>query len=190
MEAIIAAALGVLFTVITFAVVFWIAWIFCWFMFGHHHATKAAIGVTALFTIVSFWSAWRRVDPNAALSPMTDADAAREQLAGAVTLAFGMPILTRRGAAGAAMLFIGGPVNLFEALDLWLHRLPNGSALLDRAANLYHRTAKGVPMAQIDDLEAAMLLKRLGLIKVGNNNAVELMVVRTIKELAASRSGN
>lgn len=184
-EAAIAGAMGLLFTVITFAGVFWISWIFCFFTFSYTYATRVALGVTALFAIVSFWSAWRRVDPNEPLGPMTDADVAREDLAGAFTLASGVPILTRRGTAGAAMLLISGPANLFDAWELWRHRLPNNSILMDRAANLYDRAAKGVPVSQArDDADAVILLRRLQLIKLENQSSSEARIVRTRKELS------
>jgi hypothetical protein len=73
LDACVTAALGVLFSLLTFGFVFWVAWLAGW-MWGSRWRVglvpwQLAAIVTGIFALASTVSAWRRVDPFAKLQP-------------------------------------------------------------------------------------------------------------------------
>ena len=165
-EAAVEVVLGVLFAALTLAFVFWITW-----LFGGGLARMAGLAgwhlaliITGLFLIVTTVSAWRQVDPLAGVDPMT---AAEEMLTGASLASPEMLYFSPRHAtAGAAMLLLGGPANVFTAVGTWRHRLPGDTTVITDAATLLCRCGTGLAVERITTPRAAVLLARLALIKV------------------------
>ncbi len=163
LEATIEAALGVLFTALTSGVIFCIAWFVCASIAGRSlPASTVALGVTAIFVLVSVVSAWRHVDPFAGLKPMSNAE---HLLVAAGNMVDGYVHVNRHTVAGLATVLMGGPVNLVSALGSWLHRLPTDPALLDQAVEILSACHPEVDLKQAkSSMRAAVLLRRLNLI--------------------------
>jgi hypothetical protein len=162
-EIAIEAALGILFTVLTSVAVFAIAW-FVGFSIGgfRFSASTVALGVTAIYLLVSVISAWRNVDPFAGLAPMSDADRMAFAVSGMVS---GYVHFNRHSVAGLAAVLMGGPMNLVGALRNWLHRLPTDPRLIDQAAEILSACQPEVDLKKIRSSgAAAVLLRRLNLI--------------------------
>jgi hypothetical protein len=163
LEAAIEAGMGVLFTALTSAVVFCIAWFVCSSFGGFRFpAWTAALAVTAIYVLVSAISAWRQIDPFAGLTPMSDA----QHLAIAVSSVLdGYVHINRHTVAGLAAILMGGPLNLVSALRTWLHRLPTGPALIDQAVDILSSCRPDVDLKKSRlNARAAVLLRRLNLI--------------------------
>lgn len=194
LEAAIAATAGVIFSLITFGVLWWLMWIFCWFTIGRGSAVMVASVGTAIFVLVAVVSAWRRVDPLEHLSPMTGRQMLTQDAAGALTLATGVPIMTRHSTAGAGVVLIGGPANIFEALSLYRHRIRAGHRQIAQAAELVDRVSAGdVAIDQLDeaDSQALHILSRLKFIKVVQEPGASQPVLRsTQKWRDAARSSD
>src|SRR5437660_1188795 len=73
-EAALKASLGVLFTLVTYGVLFWMGWFVGVFIAGYLNLRPWQFGaiLAGLFLVVAAWSAWRRVDPLAGLEPLSD----------------------------------------------------------------------------------------------------------------------
>jgi hypothetical protein len=165
-EAITKAVLGVLFTLLTFAFVFWIAWFFGVLMAGllNLEAWRFGAVVTGVFLVVSIGSAWRRVDPLAGLEPLSE-----KQLFltfAAPALPGGIYFSPRHATAGAALVLLGGPANLFQALGVWAHRIRAEDSLVEDAARLLAASRPRFPTDQVRKPAAALLLRQLALIKI------------------------
>ncbi|VAX41818.1 hypothetical protein MNBD_PLANCTO02-158 [hydrothermal vent metagenome] len=123
-----------------------------------------AMIVVGLYFAVATWSAWRRVDPFRGVKKMTD----RQKL---LTMISQMTPHTlyfspKHASAAFASLLLGGPVNFFTAWGTWKNRYPTNAELIDDAAEMMKGTTKGLPIDQVTSVEAALLLRRLGLITV------------------------
>lgn len=165
-DAALKAGLGIVFSGLTFGVVFWFGWV-AGFFFGRYlnlHAWQLGAIVAGTFFVVAAWSAWRRVDPLAGLEPLTDG----QRLAALVGQASGAFVYfsPRHATAGAAIVLLGGPANVFEAFGLWAHRIRADAALFEQAARLLAMCQAELPAEEVRVLDAAFLLGRLALIKV------------------------
>jgi hypothetical protein len=92
----------------------------------------------------------------------------------------------RHATAGVAMLLIGGPANVFEALGVWGYRLQLDPSLIEEAAQLLEACARKCPIDQVRQPFAAALLKRLALIKIaGQEDSVALTVTEKGSDVLA-----
>ena len=160
------ALLGIAFSVITFGVLFWMGWVVGFFLAFHVnvYAWQFAAIVSGLFLVVAIWSAWRRVDPMAGLKPLTEAQMLLT-LISPVTPGV-MYFSPRHASAGLAVVLIGGPAGVFEAVGIWTHRLKAEASVIEQAARFLVACRAGLPVKQIEAPAAALLLRRLGLIRV------------------------
>jgi hypothetical protein len=165
-DAALKAGLGVAFSLLTFGVFFWFSWVIGFMVSAllSLYAWQFAAILTGLFFVVTVWSAWRRVDPLAELTPMTDEEWMLTMLSQA-TGAF-LYFSPRHATAGAALILLGGPVAVFESLGIWAHRLPADPSLIEEAAKLLVRCDKELSAEEVRVPAAAFLLRRLALIKV------------------------
>lgn len=165
-DAALKAALGIVFSFLTFGLVYWFGWfvgVFVARQVGLQAWQFGAI-MTGLFLIVATWSAWRRVDPLAGVPRMTD----RQWLLTVISQASPdiLYFSPRHASAGLAMLLLGGPAGIFQAIGIWAHRLPANDTRIAEAARLLAACEMACPIEQIRDPAAAFLLKRLALIKL------------------------
>ena len=72
----------------------------------------------------------------------------------------------RHAVAGFAVVLIGGPANLLEALGIWVSRLRADQPLIEEASSLLAACRADYPIERVREPAAALLLKRLALIKV------------------------
>jgi hypothetical protein len=165
-DAMLKALLGIGFGVVTFGVLFWMGWFVGIFVAHSVHLNAWQFGaiLTGLFFVVATWSAWRRVDPLAGLQPLTD----RQMLLTLIGQATGAFVYfsPRHATAGAAIVLLGGPASVFEALGIWAHRIRTDTAQLEQAARLLVLCQKELPADEVGAPAAAFLLRRLALIKV------------------------
>jgi len=157
--------MGVGFALLTYAAIFWLIVIFSFFSGGLCCMPTWLLAplVTLIFAVVSVISAWRRVDPLAALEPMSDA----EELVVVLSLATPnvMVVNPRRVVAGFAWLILGGPVSVFSAIESIQHRMPDDEALVRSAAEMLSGAERGMTVESVSDARAAVVLRRLALIK-------------------------
>jgi hypothetical protein len=164
-EALLKASLGVIFSLVTFGFVFWVGWV-AGFFFANYiglDAAQFALFLTLMFLIVATWSAWRRVDPLAGLEPLSEQQLFLMVAAPAIT--GGVYFSPRHATAGAALVMIGGPAAVFQALGVWTHRIRADEELIQDATRLLAACKRNCPANQVRKLAAALLLRQLALIK-------------------------
>ncbi len=165
-DAALKVSLGIVFTIVTYGVLFWMGWFVGFFVAGYLklHPWQFGAILAGLFFVVATWSAWRRVDPMAGLKPLSD----RQLLLTLISQASpGLLYFSPRHAtAGAAMILLGGPANVIEAFGIWAHRIRMGGSLLEDASRLLASCETEFPAGQVRELTAALLLRRLSLVKV------------------------
>jgi len=167
LEATIGGVLGIVYTVITFAVVFWLSWLLGLLLAGllrMRTATLIAAIMTGVYALTAFVAAWRRINPFADMERFTDAQWTRFtvlQFAG-----YGVVASPRRALAGAAALLIGGPAAILEAIGTWNHRLRAGSTVVVEAVTLLTSARDALDIDRVTSPAAGVLLQRLGLIRV------------------------
>jgi hypothetical protein len=182
-EGVAKALLGVGFTLLVFGMLFWFWWVVGFFMAGSVglEAGQFSTLVTGLFWIVAIGSAWQRVDPLAGLQPLSD----RQRMLTLISQA--SPHLLyfspRHATAGAALLLLGGPAKLLEAIGSWPYLLALSPSLVEKSACLLAACKANVPIDRVRDPHAALLLKRLALIKTV---PMEESVALTLTEKGAS----
>ena len=165
-DAALEAALGIGFSIGTFAFVFWISW-FAGVLVARYfnvYAWQFGTIVTGVFFVVATWSAWRRVDPLEGLKPMTD-----KQLLSMLVIetALGVNCFSpRHASAGLALVLLGGPAGVFKAIGIWAHRIRVDDATIENAANLLASCRTKLSANDVGDPFAAIVLRRLSLIKV------------------------
>jgi hypothetical protein len=183
-DAAIKAGLGVLFSLVTFGCVFWFSWVIGFAIAGYlgMRPWHLALGVTALFAMAATWSAWHRVNPLAGLQPLTDQELILTLISQAIPgVLYFSP---RHAVAGAALLLLGGPANVVSALGIWAHRLRADDRLLGEAASVLTLCGEGCPVKQLPHLHAALLLRRLALVKpMPNGNSTSLAVTEKGRKL-------
>lgn len=160
------ALLGALFSLLVFGFVFWISWLAGIFVGGALglRAWQLGLLVTGVFFVVALWSAWRHVDPLADLERLSDRDMLLTLISQATPgIVYFSP---RHALAGFAVVLLGGPANLVEALGIWAHRIRADEAMVDEAARCLALCEAGCPPERIREPAAALLLRRLALIKI------------------------
>lgn len=169
-DAALNGAFGVGFCAITFGMLYGFGWVLG-FMFARSvdlEAWQFGLLVSGLFFSVAVWSAWRRVDPLEGLRPLSD----QQRLLLLASQALGGPGFSpRHASAGLAVVLIGGPASLFSAVGIWAHRVRADEAAIKAAAQLLDACQVSQPIDSIRNAEAALLLKRLALIKVLPNES-------------------
>ena len=176
-DATLKASLGIAFSTLTFGFIFWIGWMagFCFFSWINLEPWQFAALVTGIFLGVAIWSAWVRVNPLADLAPLSDRDlflTLVSQAAGG--LGYFSP---RHASAGFAVILIGGPAGVFEALGIWAHRIRADAPLIEQASKILALCEAKLPAEKVRVPAAALLLRRLALIKVvPNDDSVALML--------------
>jgi hypothetical protein len=165
-EAMVKAILGAVFSLFTFGFMFWIGWFFSWGVATSLSLEPWQCGalLAGVFFVVAAWSAWRQVDPMAGLERMTD----RQWLLTQISLA--SPHLLyfspRHALAGSAVVLLGGPSSMFQAIGIWAHRLRADQSLIEDAALLLTECSEPYPVEEARSVTAALLLRRLSLITV------------------------
>jgi hypothetical protein len=165
LDACMKAGLGLLFSLLTFGFVFWGGWLaaFCFARSLGIAEWHIALLVTGLFFIVAAWSAWQRVDPLANVPRLTQQQWMLMIAGQAVGVHYFSP---RHALAGSAVVLLGGPANLFQALGIWQWRLNVDASLVEEASHLLVKCRESVSARHLRNPAAAMLLKRLRLIKL------------------------
>lgn len=182
MQAWVAAATGVLWSVVVYAFIL----VVCFFFFCLSAAPWYLVGtgIFAIFFAVSWWSCKRGDDPGESLTPVGDQDATGIALAYLVT---GLPMSPRHTVAGAADLLMYGPANMIEARSMLKNRLPTDASTLRSAAAVLGRLLEGraVMFEDIEPKAAAMVLVRVGLAKPDRSGSTLGLVV-TVKARESS----
>lgn len=191
LDALLKAGLGLVFSLFTFGIVFWFSWVLGFF-FGRQldlHPWQFAAIVTGLFFSVATWSAWRRVDPLAGLKPLSD----QQLLLTAISQATGSMVYfsPRHASAGLAIILLGGPANLFEAVGIWVHRIRADASLLEKAARLLSLCKTQISAKEVRDPAGAVLLRRLALIKAVPSGASAALALtdKGLALLSGSKDG-
>jgi hypothetical protein len=190
LEVLAKTALGLVFTLLTFGFIFWVAW-FAGFLLvsSLRHAWLFAAAVTGIFLVVAIVSAWRRVDPLTGLEPLTD----QQLLLTVMGQASGQFVYfsPRHASAGAALVLIGGPSSFLQALGAWTHRLRADESLMREAGSLLEGCLENCPIENVRKPAAAMLLKRLALIKTvrRGKSAVLALTEKGLKLLPRNKRG-
>lgn len=162
------SVLGLVFCVFTFGFVYVCAWFVGLSVarsFGLHAWQFAGL-ICGLFLLVACWSAWRHVDPMAGLPPRESEQ--QELLLTLISQAAGGGgyFNPRHAVAGLSVVLIGGPANLLEGLGIWVSRLRADQPLIEEASSLLAACRADYPIERVREPAAAILLKRLALIKV------------------------
>ena len=163
-EALAEGLLGLVFCLATFGGVFALTWMICIFVVPRNGlaAWQIALGVAALFAVVSLVSAWRNENVIAGLAAMTD----KQRLISTLTRAAGLGSANPEYAtAGIALLLVAGPQNLVRALGTWKHRFPEGSAVSTRAAEVLAACQQELAIDRLPDLKSCVILRRLLLVR-------------------------
>jgi len=190
LESSVEIGLGVVYALLTWAVIFWLTWIasFCVFRGWGLGPGTTALLVTLLFAGASTFEAWRRVDPLADLEPMDETEEF------VMVLSFATPSVVvvnpRRAVAGFAWLILGGPVNVFSGIEALRHRLPTDERTIQAAAGLLEGAERGVAVESISEPLAAIVLRRLLLIRheQGRGKGV-IVLTEKGRSLLRARSG-
>jgi hypothetical protein len=165
-DATLKALTGVLFSCVTFGLVYWAGWFFGFFIARYLNLSAWQFGVVlaGLFLVVATWSAWRRVDPMAGLQRLSDRQLLLTLLSPASPgIAYFSP---RHASAGVALILIGGPANVIQAYGIWAHRIRVEGSIIDDAVRVLAACQSGLPAEQVREPTAALLLRRLALIKI------------------------
>lgn len=176
-DAVIKLGTGIVFSLLTFGFIFWVGWFLGIFFAYHLELSAVTFGliVTAIFFVVALWSAWRNVNPLADLQPLTD----RQMLMTMLSLA--SPNLLyfspEHASAGFAMVLIGGPANILSAFGIWAHRLKADTNIIAEGAGMLDACADGCPPERVRSLDAAVLLRRLSLIKMAVGKTGDVIVL-------------
>jgi len=159
-EALVDVSTGFLYCLFSFGLLYFLTWYygsFAWRIWW------IAPVITSTFFLVACWSAWRQVNPLEGLRQLTDTEMLLTELSLATpNLLFFSP---RHAVSGSAVLIIGGPANLLNAIGSILHRLPSSSSTRRDAATLLSLAAQGCVVNTITDPQPVVLLYRLALIK-------------------------
>jgi hypothetical protein len=187
-DATIKVLLGVLFSLLVFGFVFWGTWLVGFFVGSSWNIRPWQLGllVASLFFVVALWSAWRHVNPLAGLKPLSD-----EQLLLTIVSQATADVVyfsPRHALAGAALLLIGGPANIVEAVGIWAYRIRADGPLVDEAARLLTLCEGGCPPERVREPAAALILRRLALIKVVPSGD-DVVLTLTEKGLTALTGG-
>lgn len=164
-EAILKLLIGLVFTAMTFVMVFGFLYIGVGAFVAQFGISglKFAMWSTLVFVLVSVGSAWYRVNPMSGLRRLTDEEYFLTIASLKIDeLCYFSP---RHATAGAAMILIGGPATILEALGMWTNRFGASSACIGEAATMLASCEDPMPIESIRNREAAILLRRLALVK-------------------------
>lgn len=165
-DALLAAGMGLLTIFFVYGLLFALVWMIGLFVF-FNATIWFATAVTLVFFVVAVWSAWRKVDPAESLVAQTPEHPTVEWLVDVLGAMTDTPAYnTRFAIAGAGMLFLSGPENLFEAWSAWQARLPTEEIIVNNAAALLQRCRTGATVKDINDPLSAILLRQLLLIRI------------------------
>lgn len=160
LEAGLEFGLGVIFTLITFGVMYWLVWIFG---FLAHAPFYVPALVTGIFAIVSIYSAWHNINPLADVAPMTDMQYNLTMISLATPgFIYASP---EHSIAGLSMFLFGGPANIIKSWPTWRDRLRFDAEIIKQSADVLRRTEDNVPIESVTEPRAVILLHRLTLIK-------------------------
>jgi hypothetical protein len=166
LDALLKALLGIAFSFLVFGLLFWGGW-FVGIFFARSlnlHAWQFGAFLSGLFLVTALWSAWQRVDPLAGLQRLSEKQLLLTLISqDSSQLLYFSP---RHATAGVAILLIGGPANLFQAFGIWTSRLRADESLLEESARLLAACDPQCAAEQVRKPTAALLLRRLALIKV------------------------
>jgi hypothetical protein len=164
-DALLKVIIGSAFSLIVFGFLF----VFGWFIGGFFgsfiglYAWQFGAVFAGLFLVVAMRSAWLRVDPLSGLRPLTNAELILTIVGPKYGLHFFSP---RHASAGAAVVILGGPASVLEGLGIWISRLCADKVLIEQASELLAACLESCPVEEISNLDAAVLLKRLALVKI------------------------
>jgi hypothetical protein len=187
-DAILKIVIGIVFCLLTFGFVFWVALFAGCGVSGFFglDAWQLALIVTGVFFVAAVWSAWQRVNPLADLKPLTD----RQMMLTLVSQASGdiLYFSPRHATAGMALVLIGGPAGLFEGLGIWAHRLRASPAIVEEASELLAACRENLSTKKIKSPAGAVLLKRLALIKIVDDSSALMLTQKGMKLLGVKSS--
>lgn len=161
----------------TFGLIFAGAWLLSLVTVASSAGAAVVIAalVTAVFLAVAMYSAWQRVNPMAELAPPPPDHPTVEWVEDVLGNVSDLPMIDPRYAvAGAAALLLSGPENLLEAIALWNHRLPSDETVVEHAAELLELSSTGATAEDISDTRAAVVLRRLSLIRITHGDTPHL----------------
>lgn len=164
-EAAIELTTGVAYCLVVFGLVFVILWVQLSLITLRvaGQAWWIALAVAGLFFLVSFFEAWRRVDPFEGVRRLEDWQVVLTEMSLlSPSLLYFSP---RHASAGLAFVLISGPQNLISAVASWRTRLPSEPHVLDAAAALLESAPRRPRADRVESPASAVLLHRLGLIK-------------------------
>jgi hypothetical protein len=169
--------LGAVFSFFVFGFVYCLGWFFGLFFASSLYLDPWQFGLllAMLFLAVATWSAWRRVDPLAELPRLTD-----EQMLLTLVSQATPGVLyfsPRHATAGAALVLLGGPVSVFEGWGILNSRIQTDEALIEAASRTLEDCETACPVEEVTDARAALLLRRLSLIKVIPNDDSSALTV-------------
>jgi hypothetical protein len=162
----IKAVLGVVFSIMAFGLIFWCGWFFGFWLAASLGLESWQLGLlcSGLFLVVAIWSAWRRVNPLAGVPRMTDQQWLLTQLHLQIGgIGYFSPW---HASAGFAVVLIGGPASVLDAIGLWNAQMRADGPMIDAMAGVLEECADTPPIRKVGSLQAALLLKRLALIKI------------------------
>src|SRR6476620_6991396 len=112
LDAALKIGMGIVFSLLTFGFLFWLG-VFVGFGVAGYlglHAWQFAAIFPGIFFAAAVWSAWQRVNPLAGVKPMTD----RELMLTLMSQTSGQMLYfsPRHATVGAALIILGGPVNV------------------------------------------------------------------------------
>jgi hypothetical protein len=124
-----------------------------------------AVGIFAIFMIVSLIAMRAGVDPELDAGPITASDLTIAQWMRAIG---GVHVIPRHTIAGFAGLIMHGPALLIEAAALFRSLVRTDQPVCDAAADLLRSLATSpyLTMAKLSPPDAAILLCRIGLAKI------------------------
>jgi hypothetical protein len=174
--AVLKASLGLVFSLLTFGFVYWFGW-FLGFLIARYLSLQAwqfGLLFTAVFLTAATWSAWRNVNPLSGLQPLSQKERMVLLVSEAVDLGCFSP---RHASAGAAVVLIAGPASVLHAVGIWTYRIRYDGSLIEEAASLLFACEERCPAMQVRQPNAALLLRRLGLIKVVSDGELAALTV-------------
>lgn len=181
--------LGAVFSFLVFGFVYCFGWFSGLFFASSLYLDPWQFGLllAVLFLAVATWSAWRRVDPLAELPRLTD----EQMLLTLVSQATpGVLYFSPRHATrGAALVLLGGPVSVFEGWGIWNSRIQVDDALIEAASRILVDCETACPVEELTDPSAAVLLRRLSLIKVipSEDSSALTVTEKGLKVLSGAR---
>lgn len=145
-----------------------------------------AAGLTASVFLLCLFGASRQVDPFGDLPRL---EPWKKRLMAKSSRKFNMLVLHPRALlAGAAMIVLSGPDSLVRGVQEWRHRLRANGSTIRAAAALLAASPQRPCADTLEVPQAAMLLRRLGLVKaIPDGQTLRIARTRRGEELLAGR---